>query len=55
MGKKRLTVEQAQKLRAEREELRQLRNLRDNLQSGIVYNISPEMMRVLMTRNWRDL
>ncbi len=55
MCKDQKTVEQCIKQKAEREELRQLRNLKYNLETGIVTSISPELVRVLMSKNWRDL
>ena len=55
MRKEQKTVEQVIKQKAEREELRQLRNLKYNLEAGIVLNISPELVRVLMNKHWRDL
>ena len=55
MTKKQKTAETVIKERADFEELRQLRNLKHNLETGIVFDISPEMMTVLMNKNWRDL
>ena len=51
MGKKRITVEEVIKQRALFEELRQLRNLRRNLETGIVFDISPELWNVLLNRD----
>lgn len=55
MCNKRLTVEEAIRLKAEREELRQLRNLKYNLETGIVFDISPALMFVLMNKDWQEL
>lgn len=55
MSDKKQTVEEAIKLKAEREELRQLRNLEYNLKTGIVFDISPELMDILKNKDWRDL
>ena len=55
MRKEQLTVEQTIRQKAELEELRQLRNLKYNLETGIVVNISSELIKILMTKDWRDL
>ena len=55
MKNKHKTVETVIRERAEFEELRQLRNLKHNLETGIVFDISPEMMTVLLNKNWREL
>ena len=52
------TVEQVIKEKAEREEreeLRQLRNLKRNLESGIIFDVSPGLMKILMTYETKDL
>ncbi len=54
MSKERKTVEQCIKQKAERDELQQLRNLKYNLETGIVTTISPELVKVLMSKNWRE-
>ena len=51
MNNKRLTVEQVIKRRADFEELRQLRNLKRNLETGIVFDISPELWKVLLNKD----
>ena len=51
MKNKRLTVEEVIKQRALFEELRQLRNLRRNLETGIVFDISPELWNVLLNKD----
>ena len=51
MKNKRLTVEQVIKRRADFEELRQLRNLKRNLETGIVFDISPELWKVLLNKD----
>ena len=48
MIKNRLTVEEVIKQRALFEELRQLRNLKRNLETGIVFDISPALWDVLL-------
>lgn len=55
MCNKRLTVEQVIQLKKDKEELRQLRNLKYNLELGVVTKISKELVKVLMVKNWRDL
>ena len=42
-------VEQVIKEKADAEELRQLRNLKRNLESGIVMDIEPKLMHILLT------
>ena len=51
------TAEQVIKEKADAEELRQLRNLKRNLESGIVFNlnITPELMHILLTYETKDL
>ena len=55
MKKQHLTVEQVIQQKAEREELRRLRNLKINLEKGVVFDVSPELMNMLLTKHWRDL
>lgn len=55
MCNKKSTVEEAIRLKAEREELRQLRNLKYNLETGIVRQMSSELIKLMMELNWRDL
>jgi hypothetical protein len=43
------TVEEFIREKAEREELKQLRQLKKNLESGIVFDCSPELMNILLT------
>ncbi len=49
------TVEQIIKEKAEREELKRLRTLKRNLESGIVFDVSLELMEILMTAKTEDL
>jgi len=49
------TVEQVIKEKADREELKQLRNLKRNLESGIVFDVSPDLMKILLTYETKDL
>ena len=49
------TVEQVIKEKADAEELRQLRNLKRNLDSGIVMDIEPKLMHILLTYETKDL
>ena len=49
------SVEQVIQEKAEREELKRLRNLKYNLETGIIFDVSPELMELLMTKHWRDL
>ena len=51
------TVEEVinEKRAAEAEELRQLRNLKRNLESGIVMDISKHLMKILLTYETKDL
>jgi len=39
----------------EREELIRLRNLKRNLESGIVFEVSPELMEILLSYETKDL
>ncbi len=55
MGIHRVTVEEVIQLRDNFEELRQLRNLKRNIELGFVVNISPELLRLLMFKDWSDL
>ncbi len=50
-----LTVEQVIQLRKDKEELRLLRNLKYNIETGIVIDVSPELLHILMYKNWRDI
>ena len=43
------TVEIVIREKADREELKQLRQLKKNLESGIVFEISDELMNILLT------
>ena len=43
------TVEEFIHEKADREELKQLRQLKKNLESGIVFEISDELMNILLT------
>ncbi len=51
------TVETVIKEKADAEELRQLRNFKRNIESGIVFdiNITPGLMKILMTYETKDL
>lgn len=49
------TVEEVIRQREEAEELRQLRNLKYNLETGIVREMRPELIKLMMELNWRDL
>jgi len=49
------TAEQVIREKAEREELRQLRNLKRNLESGIVFDISDDLLNILLTYDVKDL
>ncbi len=49
------TVEQVIKEKAEREELKRLRTLKRNLESGVVLDVSPKLMEMLMTYDVKDL
>ena len=49
------TVEQVIKERADAEELKRLRVLKRNLESGIVFDVSPKLMEILMTAKIEDL
>ena len=44
-----------EKRAADVEELRQLRNLKRNIDSGIVFEISEDLMNILLTYNVEDL
>jgi len=49
------TVEQVIREKVDREELKQLRQLKKNLESGIVFDCSPELMKILMTYETKNL
>ena len=51
------TVEEVinEKRAADAEELRQLRNLKRNLESGVVFDISEDLMDILLNWNMEDL
>ena len=49
------TVETVIRERAEFEELRQLRNLKRNLETGIVFDISPALWKVLLNTGSSEL
>jgi len=49
------TVEEFIREKAEREELKQLRQLKKNLESGIVFEVSPELMKILLTYKTSEL
>jgi len=55
MKNKHKTVETVIKERADFEELRQLRNLKRNLETGIVFDISPELWNVLLNKDSSEL
>ena len=55
MKNKHKTVETVIRERAEFEELRQLRNLKRNLEMGIVFDISPELWNVLLNKDSSEL
>ena len=40
--------------RSERKELKALRNLYINLMSGVCVNISPELVKLLMEKDWSN-
>ena len=49
------TVEEFIREKAEREELKQLRQLKKNMESGIVFDCPPKLLEILMTWNTKDL
>ena len=49
------TVEEFIREKAEREELKQLRQLKKNLESGIVFDCSAELLKILMTFKTSEL
>ena len=49
------TAEQAIQETAEREELRRLRNLKRNLESGIVFEVDDKLMEILLTYKTEEL
>jgi len=49
------TAEQAIQETAEREELRRLRNLKRNLESGIVFEVTDDLMEILLSYETKDL
>lgn len=49
------TFEETIREKAEREELKQLRNLKRNLESQIVFDVSPELMKILLEWDVKDL
>lgn len=49
------TVEQVIKEKAKHEELKRLRTLKRNLESGIVFDVSPNLMEILMAAKIEDL
>ena len=49
------TVEQWIHAKEAHEELKQLRQLKKNLESGIVFEVSPELMKILMTFKTHEL
>jgi len=44
-----------EKMAADAEELRQLRNLKRNIESGIVFYVSPGLMDILLNWDVKDL
>lgn len=44
-----------EKMAADAEELRQLRNLKRNIESGIVFEMSEDLMQILLNWNVKDL
>ena len=44
-----------QVIREKAEELKRLRTLKRNLESGIVFDVSPNLMKILMTAKTEDL
>jgi len=55
MYKKHKTVETVIGERKDFEELRQLRNLKRNLETGIVFDISPALWNVLLNKERSEL
>jgi len=55
MKNKHKTVEQVIRERADFEELRQLRNLKRNLETGIVFDISSALWDVLLNKDSSEL
>ena len=55
MYKKRLTVEEIINLAKDRDELKRLRQIKRNLQSGVVFDVSPELMELLETKQPEEL
>ena len=49
------TVEQWIHAKEAHEELKQLRQLKKNLESGIVFEVSPELMSILLTYKTKEL
>ena len=49
------TVETVIKEKAKARELKRLRTLKRNLESGIVFDVSPKLMEILMTAKIEDL
>jgi len=49
------TVEQWIHAKEAHEELKQLRQLKKNLESGIVFEVSPELMSILLTYETENL
>lgn len=49
------SVEQVIMEKAEAKELKRLRTLKRNLESGIVFDVSPKLMKILMTAEIEDL
>ena len=49
------TVEQWIHAKEAHEELRRLSNLKRNLESGIVFQVSPELMNILLTYDVKNL
>jgi len=55
MKNKHKTVETIIRERADFDELRQLRNLKRNLETGIVFDISPALWNVLLNKDSSEL
>jgi hypothetical protein len=49
------TVEEWTHAKEAHEELKQLRQLKKNLESGIVFEVSPELMSILLTYKTKEL
>jgi hypothetical protein len=49
------TVEEWIHAKEAHEELKQLRQLKKNLESGIVFEVSPELMSILLTYKTKEL